>query len=455
VWRSFRTSNAGLWTVTVAGGLLLLVVGVGFTYLLDSQQRIRARSELAARTSGAAQAIERQLTKSLSATGMLGVLVRQGGGRVTDFGEIAQEIVRQLSGISTLALAPGGVVRDVYPPDSTEVTPGENVLSDPARRESTLAAIRTHSTTLSGPLAVSGRNALMIERQPVYLRSAAAGKERFWGFAIVVVNLPELLESAHLTQTLGAGTAFRLSRAGVTPGELAEILDSSETPLAQPVRSSIVVPGGQWTLAAAPTRGWGDMRERIEFWSMLVAVAIGTTMFHLLLRQQQRIAELALYDPLTGLANRAYLHERATLALNHARRSGRHVAVLFVDLDGFKLINDRHGHSAGDLMLREIAMRLQAHVRTVDTVGRVGGDEFVVVLGGLMNRTEHERVRAKLEDVLRRPHVIEGKKLKVGVSLGASVYPDHGETLDELIVQADRSMYRTKRGGAGPKRLDG
>lgn len=445
MWRDIRTSDLGLWVMTAVGGLLLLAVGTGFTYLLDAQQRIRMRGELAAHVAGAAQAIERQMTGSLSATNMLAALVRQGGGRVAGFDEIAPEILRQFPGVGTLALLPGGIVRDVFPPDSADTPPGLNILTDPVRRVGALAALRSRSATLTGPLNLNGRSGVMIARQPVFLHRAGKAEEQFWGFVAIVMHLPELLRGAHLADTLGSGVAYRLSRPGNAPGETVDILQSEPGGLDRPVQAVIVVPGGQWLLEAAPGGGWGDMSGRIEFWGMLIAVAVGTGMLHLLLRQQRSLAELALYDPLTGLANRAHFRERATFALNHARRHGQHLAVLFIDLDGFKLINDRHGHDVGDELLREVAQRMLAHVRSVDTVARVGGDEFVVVLSGLTSPTEHENVRTKLEHVLRRPHVVEGRRLRVGVSVGASVYPDHGETLEELVAQADRSMYRTKR----------
>lgn len=444
MWRNFRTSDVGLWVMTTVGGLLLLAVGTGFTYLLDAQQRIRVRSELAARTTGAAQAIERQLTGSFSATNMLAALVRQGNGRVSGFGEIAPEILRQFPGVGTLALAPGGVVRAVYPPESAGAPAGLDILADPARRGGALAALRSRGATLTGPVDIDGYGNAMIARQPVFLHRDGASDEQFWGFVVVVVHLPELLRGAHLADTLGSDVAYRLTRPG-NAGDVIDIMQSEPGSLGQPVQAGIIVPGGQWLLEVAPVAGWGDMFGRIEFWGMLVAVAVGTAMFHLLLRQQRSLAEMALYDPLTGLANRVHFRERANFAFNHARRHRLHVAVLFIDLDGFKLINDRHGHDVGDALLREVAQRMLAHVRSVDTVARVGGDEFVVVLSGLASTTEHEGVRTKLETVLRRPHVVDGRRLRVGVSLGASVYPDHGETLDELVAQADRSMYRSKR----------
>jgi diguanylate cyclase len=445
MWRNFRTSDVGLWVMTAVGGLLLLSIGTGFTYLLDEQQRIRVRGELGARTAGAAQAIERQLTASFSATNMLAALVRQGNGRVAGFGEIAPEIQRQFPGVGTLALAPDGVVRAVYPPDSTGAPAGLDILDDPQRRGGAIAALRSRTATLTGPLDIDGYGNAMIARQPVFMRRNGSVDEQFWGFVVVVVNLPELLRGAHLADTLGSDIAYRLTRPGNAAGETVDILQSEPGRLHQPVQAAIVVPGGQWLLEAVPTAGWSNMFGRIEFWGMLLAVAVGSGMFHLLLRQQRSLAEMALYDPLTGLANRAHFRERAAFALNHARRHGLHLAVLFIDLDGFKLINDRHGHDIGDVLLREIAQRMLANVRNVDTVARVGGDEFVVVLSGLASTAEHEGVRTKLESVLRRPHVVNGRRLRVGVSLGASVYPDHGETLEELIAQADRSMYRSKR----------
>ena len=164
------------------------------------------------------------------------------------------------------------------------------------------------------------------------------------------------------------------------------------------------------------------------------------------MRSQQRLRRLALEDELTGLANRAHLRDRIEQAIATARRNGGTFAVLLIDLDQFKPINDLHGHATGDLVLREAARRLQAATREVDTVARLGGDEFVVVLGGNGGRDEALLVVERIIKTITAPLAVQG--LRLGVSIGIAIYPDDGSDADQLLARADGAMYDAKdRGG--------
>lgn len=159
---------------------------------------------------------------------------------------------------------------------------------------------------------------------------------------------------------------------------------------------------------------------------------------------QHRIQSLAYYDDLTGLPNRTLLFERLHQALVNARRNKRAVAVLFLDLDRFKPVNDTLGHSVGDLLLKEVAGRLQGCVRESDTVARLGGDEFVVVLTNLNDAGEVALVAQKILDTLRPPVQIEGHEVVVTASIGISLFPDDGDEDEVLIRNADMAMYWAK-----------
>lgn len=162
---------------------------------------------------------------------------------------------------------------------------------------------------------------------------------------------------------------------------------------------------------------------------------------------EEQIRYLALHDHLTGLANRAYLVEQMQKALNMAQRNGHQVGLLFLDLDHFKTINDAHGHDSGDLVLQEIAARLKTVVRDSDTVARHGGDEFVILLSKVDGVTGAAAVAEKTLQALTVPIEANGVKLRVGASIGISLYPDHGATLDALQRAADDAMYAAKAEG--------
>ncbi|MBT9598018.1 MAG: EAL domain-containing protein [Vitreoscilla sp.] len=165
-------------------------------------------------------------------------------------------------------------------------------------------------------------------------------------------------------------------------------------------------------------------------------------------KSEERIQYLAHHDVLTGLPNRALCVERLRLALLQAQRAGQQVAVLFIDLDRFKDINDSLGHHVGDGLLRSVARRLSDTVRAVDTVSRLGGDEFVVVLNGVHGVDEVAHlVEQRLIPQIRLPHDVDGAELHVSCSVGIALYPDDARELDTLMRHADAAMYHAKAEG--------
>ena len=155
----------------------------------------------------------------------------------------------------------------------------------------------------------------------------------------------------------------------------------------------------------------------------------------------------ALNDPLTRLPNRRLFGDRLAQVLAVARRESRMVALLYIDLDGFKLVNDSLGHPVGDHLLVEVAARLQSRVRQSDTLARLGGDEFTVILSGLHAKEEAALVAKTLLDVLAAPFVIEGHQLTIGASIGISLFPENAKDAAHLMQQADSAMYAAKRDG--------
>ncbi|GAB1393536.1 hypothetical protein MASR1M60_16990 [Rhodocyclaceae bacterium] len=163
--------------------------------------------------------------------------------------------------------------------------------------------------------------------------------------------------------------------------------------------------------------------------------------------QEARLRFLALHDSLTGLANRILLTDRGEHALRRADRSERAAAVLFIDLDRFKSINDTLGHDIGDEVLVNVVKRLSGVLRSDDTLSRFGGDEFVCLLPDIADRHDAGMVANKLLAALDKPIDIAGHKFKMSASIGISAYPSDGRTLDDLVVAADRAMMRAKQAG--------
>jgi diguanylate cyclase (GGDEF)-like protein len=183
--------------------------------------------------------------------------------------------------------------------------------------------------------------------------------------------------------------------------------------------------------------------ESLREFAARIAVALAAS---------QREAELfqrAHYDSLTGLPNRELLHDRLHQAVAQAQREDHPLAVLFVDLDSFKAVNDTHGHPAGDEVLKETALRLSSVVRHADTVARLGGDEYAILLPNVHGPLEAEAVAVKALEALRRPFAAENHQSFVSASIGIAMFPEDGSTASDLLRKADMAMYHAKDAGKG------
>lgn len=182
-------------------------------------------------------------------------------------------------------------------------------------------------------------------------------------------------------------------------------------------------------------------KELLQFVSSQVAAAIERKRTH------SRLEFLAQYDQLTELPNRALFLDRLRSSLHRAQRDSLRLAILYLDMDHFKHINDTYGHTTGDHLLREVAHRLRQCVRETDTVGRLGGDEFAVLLDNIGRQEDATLVAEKILVNLSAPYLLDGKMLISAPSLGIAVYPEHGQNDLQLIRHADEAMYVAKRSG--------
>lgn len=169
----------------------------------------------------------------------------------------------------------------------------------------------------------------------------------------------------------------------------------------------------------------------------------------------EKVLHLAHHDSLTELPNRVLFNDRINQAIAIARREKELIAVLYLDLDGFKLINDTLGHDIGDALLQEAAKRIVACVRNSDTVARMGGDEFTVILCNVKTPESVERVAKKIIESIAYPFELKGNTCSVSVSIGISLYPNDGETPDQLMKLADTTMYKAKQSGKNCYRIAG
>ena len=167
------------------------------------------------------------------------------------------------------------------------------------------------------------------------------------------------------------------------------------------------------------------------------------------MEREKRAQSLAMHDPLTKLANRELLDERLANSIAIADRQSWSLAILFIDLDDFKAVNDAYGHAVGDIVLRETADRLTQCCREEDTLCRYGGDEFLALLLDPKGRPNIEAVLTRIKDRIRDPFKIEDQRITLDISVGVAIYPTNGTTGDELIRNADIAMYQAKINKSG------
>jgi len=222
------------------------------------------------------------------------------------------------------------------------------------------------------------------------------------------------------------------------------------------------------------TEGWRARRDGSRFWANVVLTAVrdaGGALrgFAQLTRDfterreieahrkhnEERLESAALHDALTGLANRQLLDDRVSLAIAHARRNKSAMAVLYLDLDGFKEVNDELGHDGGDALLKAVAQRLVAAGRAVDTTARLGGDEFGLVLWQIASPGDAAGVAAKVIEAISQPYDIGGRAVRVTLSVGVAIYPAHGEDAATLLKSADLALHEVKHSGKNAYRVFG
>jgi diguanylate cyclase (GGDEF)-like protein/PAS domain S-box-containing protein len=222
---------------------------------------------------------------------------------------------------------------------------------------------------------------------------------------------------------VGDAPVLRALRGEIVRGTLVQVVRRDGTCIWAEVNATpLAEPGGRDHGALST---YADVTERVQ--------------------RERRMRHEADSDPLTGLANRRALERTLDTAVERARRDGREVAVLLLDLDGFKMLNDRWGHLAGDRALRAVARRLQRCVRERDLVARNGGDEFVIVLPDLQPGAPIAReCRARVEAALSAPVRFEGGSTTLGAAIGAATFPHHGADGLSLLAHADRQMYAGK-----------
>jgi diguanylate cyclase len=261
----------------------------------------------------------------------------------------------------------------------------------------------------------------------IYIESDLSDLRRKW-IRLCCLNCGLLFAVLILSALLGSVLQRRMLR------PIDELARAMQAVTAHHDFSARVFPSGKDEIALLG-RGFNSMLQELDKHAQDKAVF------------EARLEYQALNDELTGLPNRRLMADRLNQALAVATRNLNGAALIYIDLDGFKLVNDSLGHSVGDLLLTEVAKRLQSRVRESDTLARLGGDEFAIIMGGIVSKEHPGRLAQELLDVLAAPFSIVGQEIRIGASVGVSLFPEHGTSSVLLLQNADSAMYSAKRGG--------
>lgn len=364
---------------------------------------------------------------------------------------LAEEVLTDDLHTRHVAVAPDLVVRHVYPLAGNEAALGLDYRDNPEQLGSIEAALEAGDILISGPVDLVQGGQALIARVPVYLHRS----DELWGIVSQVIDHEALFADAGLLDDDQWSVALRGVDGTGLEGEAIVGLDRVWE--LDPVMMPVDLPVGQWRLAAMPdSLSWEEpLGTYSGRWLLGVMLALTATLLmhgllisHIRLRRAfSTISHQARYDGLTGLPNRQFFTQHLTAEIRRCRQQDLRFALMFLDLDHFKEINDSLGHEAGDELLQACSQRIVAAVRAEDMVARLGGDEFVVLIRGLGDPVDAELAADQVLAALQPPTEVAGHEVSIGGSVGIAVYPDDGTTTTDLLKHADLAMYAAKSAG--------
>lgn len=425
-------------------GIFLLIILTSEMFLhnrADGEKKEQFRDSLNYSSKLRAQ-VERELNSLLYLNSGLGsyLIVRNDNLQQKEVNDILGVLYKSGGHIRNFGIAVGYTIKYVYPHAGNEGAIGLHYPDHPEQWKVVKRCIDNKAPVLAGPIDLVQGGRGLIYRVPLYIDT------KYWGLLSTVIDLDSFEKSISVGDDHSEFEFAIRGRDG--DGEHGEMVMGRKELFLESdlITQHIDVPGGSWTIAVRSIKDGGSTQVttllRVLFYFLALVAA---WMMYMLIRSRTDLANLAMYDQLTGLPNRHLLEDRAELAFaRQQRRPEQQCAVLFLDLDGFKAINDKYGHKAGDAILLAVAHRLSSIVRGNDTVARWGGDEFIVLLENI-NEETLQLLMKRIRDEIEAKVKFEDHYLQVGVSIGVAICPKTGGDLDQILKMADQQMYDEKR----------
>lgn len=356
--------------------------------------------------------------------------------------EILSDMYSNSQHVRNLGIAVGYQMAYIYPLKGNEKALELNYQNVPEQLVRVDQAIASRKGILDGPLTLYQGGQALVYRYPVFVDG------KFWGIISTVINTPSFFNAAFsgVSNERYEFSIRKFDDSGRPGAIFYGEPDLFNNKLATLVTNH--VPNGKWQWAIL-----NKNKDRIASTTLIIrllgwtlSMVVGLIVF-LLLREHAQLTKDALYDGLTGLANRRLLMDRIEQTLLGLDRMPNQTCSVFLfDLNGFKKINDTYGHHAGDVVLQKVAQRVKKEIRSADTVARLGGDEYVVVVTHDRQNTGLQLLEERLRQAILIPVEYHGHQLNVGTSIGIATYPEDGADPQQLLRAADAKMYMEKKG---------
>lgn len=426
---------------------LVFVIGMGilgttvYSIRNREQEQSRITADLNAMTY--AERMQAELAEGVGITGTLEQMLISESGKIEKFSQVAENMMTDA--IQSIQIAPNGVVTEIYPEEGNEA--GKiDLIHDSNRGQISRYARDHHIVVLQGPFQLKQGGDGIAVRKPVYLKDEN-GQSSFWGFAIVIIRVPEIFANSVKSLT-DFGYEYRLSKT-ISPwtSVYKEVDSSGQEPLINPVSYTFEMGEDQWKLEIMPQSGWVNSRYSYEVLAgglMIVVLLTGLTGALMILDEhRQRFKKLAVTDALTGIYNRHGFDEEVLQYLKQYPKKPCVIAPF--DVDDFKCINDMYGHASGDLALQILSESMQKFFPKRTVLGRNGGDEFCIFLPDCTC----EEISYGIEKFtkMERSFPYEGENHTFSISLGYAEYPTDAKTYAQLLHCADAALYEVKLRG--------
>ncbi len=426
--------------------LVTLTINLALTWvLIDRKQQVnRVKLESLARSQR--DNLHNELLRLVFKIETLSALVVDGQGRVVEFERVAAAL-RDDNTIQAFALAPGGTISTVFPVSpANNMLIGQNMLSGGLGCNEVLKARHASRLTLTGPVVLPNGNTALVGRLSLYLNDSQRHAQ-YWGTAAIFIRFPDVLDISDLYILDTMHIPFGIWRDGKNRDEtnlLAGSMTSANGPMAVEIPLNLL--NTKWTIRLASGEAW---YQSLESW-LYVGMSVLLSLFLSILVQRnyeltgirKYLEAIAYSDPLTGALNRRGLFDEMQKRVS--AHNSEKFSLYYIDLNKFKPINDTYGHEAGDRVLQLFTAVVRAHAPLTHVLGRIGGDEFVLLLAGAAD-TQRDQI---LFDAVRKDLARGVPELNIPgpitFSLGRAVYPEDAQTADRLLCFADTAMYIEK-----------